>query len=258
MKVSRFCSCFKCLFLIVDFLWRTHLPAKCHCMHVSEGLLITYAIAWSCGVVGFEEMLVLSASFYAKFWWRRFSKLTWGAQATPRVFKFSYLRNYCRYFLYICVIKRVKPTLSENKIRFKGIQKMRAQFRVSTNFLTVPRKSLWGQAKKHCHVFLFCPQSPNAPGIAQGRYCPRKSLPKHFPHVVCIIKNHCHAIPANVVGVGTIYWCINAHSCLRYFPKIGSPSLNNLMFYWFVSFLLFIYYTSPKNITLEISSFSQL
>ena len=68
MKVSRFYLCFKCLFLIVDFLWRTR-----HCMHVSEGVLITYAIAWSCGVVGFEEMLVLSASFFAKFWWRRFS-----------------------------------------------------------------------------------------------------------------------------------------------------------------------------------------
>ena len=33
----------------------------------------------------------------------------------------------------------MKPPLSENKIRFKGIQKMRAQLRVSTNFLTVPR-----------------------------------------------------------------------------------------------------------------------
>ena len=110
-------------------------------MHVSGGVLITYAIAWSCGIVGFEEMLVLSASFFAKFWWRRFSKLTWDTYATPCVSKFSYLRNYYRYFLYICVIKRVKPTVSENKIRFKGIQKMRAQLRVSTNFLTIPRIS---------------------------------------------------------------------------------------------------------------------
>ena len=110
-------------------------------MHVSGGVLITYAIAWSCGIVGFEEMLVLSASFFAKFWWRRFSKLTWDTYATLCVSKFSYLRNYYRYFLYICVIKRVKPTVSENKIRFKGIQKMRAQLRVSTNFLTIPRIS---------------------------------------------------------------------------------------------------------------------
>ena len=33
----------------------------------------------------------------------------------------------------------MKPTLSVNKIRFKGIQKVRAQLRVSSNFLTVPR-----------------------------------------------------------------------------------------------------------------------
>ena len=32
------------------------------------------------------------------------------------------------------------PTLYENKIRLKGIQKIRAQLRVSTNFWTVPRK----------------------------------------------------------------------------------------------------------------------
>ena len=52
--------------------------------------------------------------------------------------------------------------------------------------------------------FFFCPQSPNAPDIAQGRYCPGKSLPKHFPHIVYMIKNHCHAIPDNVVGWGQI------------------------------------------------------
>ena len=40
--------------------------------------------------------------------------------------------------------------LSENKIRFKGIQKMRAQLRVSTNFLTVPRKG-----KKYMLTFAF-------------------------------------------------------------------------------------------------------
>ena len=33
-------------------------------MHVSEGVFITYAIAWSCGFVGFEEMLVLSTNFF--------------------------------------------------------------------------------------------------------------------------------------------------------------------------------------------------
>ena len=80
--------------------------------------------------------------------------------------------------------------------------------------------------RKSIATLFFCPQSPNAPDIAQGRYCPRKSLPKHFPHIVCLIKNHCHAIPAKVVEVGTSYWCINAHSCFRYFPKIGSPSPN--------------------------------
>ena len=82
--------------------------------------------------------------------------------------------------------------------------------------------------KRKSIITLFCPQSPNAPDIAQGRYCPRKSLPKHFPHSVCMItcKNHCHAIPVNVVGVGTNNWCINAHPCFRYFPKIGSPSPN--------------------------------
>ena len=37
--------------------------------------------------------------------------------------KFSYLRNYCRYFLYICLIKRRKITLPENKMRFNVIQK---------------------------------------------------------------------------------------------------------------------------------------
>ena len=80
--------------------------------------------------------------------------------------------------------------------------------------------------KRKSIATLFCPQSPNAPDIAQGRYCPKKSLPKNFPHIVCMIKKHCHAIPANVVGVGTNYWCINAHSCFRYFPKNGSPSPN--------------------------------
>ena len=139
MKMSKFCSCFNCLFLIVEFLWRKHLPAKCHCMHISEGVLIACAIAWSCGVVRFEEIPVLRARFFAKFQWRWFSKVMWPAKATLGVLKFIYLRNYCRYFLYICLIKRMKTTLSENKMRFKVIQKMRAQLGVCTNFLTVPR-----------------------------------------------------------------------------------------------------------------------
>ena len=36
-------------------------------MHVSEGVLITFAIAWSCGIVGFEEKLVQSSSFFENF-----------------------------------------------------------------------------------------------------------------------------------------------------------------------------------------------
>ena len=98
-----------------------------------------------------------------------------------------------------------------------------------------PSKSLLGQAKKHCDA-LFCPQSPNAHDIAQGRYCPGKSLPKHFHHIVYMIKNHCHAIPADVVGVGTNYRCINAHSCFRYFPKIH-PLISKC----FIGLFLFIY-----------------
>ena len=47
------------------------------------------------------------------------------ATATPGVFKFCYLRNYCRYFLYICIDERMTISLSENKIKFKNIQKMR-------------------------------------------------------------------------------------------------------------------------------------
>ena len=108
----------------------------------SEGVLIACAIAWSCGVVRFEETPMLTARFFAKFRWRRFSKVMWPAKATPGVFKFSYLRNFCRYFLYNCLTKRMKIILSENKIRFKVIQKVRAQLGVSTNFLTVPRTSL--------------------------------------------------------------------------------------------------------------------
>ena len=72
-------------------------------------------------------------------------KINWPAKATPGVFKFSYLRNYCRYFLYICLMKRMKTTLSKNKMRFKVIQKMPAQLVVSTNFLTVPRISFSGK-----------------------------------------------------------------------------------------------------------------
>ena len=136
--MSKFCSCFNCLFLIVECLWRKHLPAKCHCMTVSERVLIACAISWSCGVVRFEEIPVLRARFFAKFQWRRFSS-QWPAKATPGVFKASYLRNYCRYLLYICLIKRMKTTLSENKMRFKVIQKIQAQLGVSTNLLTVPQ-----------------------------------------------------------------------------------------------------------------------
>ena len=76
------------------------------------------------------------------------------------------------------------------------------------------------------------------------------SLPKHF-HIVCMIKNHCHAIPANVN-----YWCINAHSCFHYFPEIGSPLISKCFIGLFIFFYLFI--TFPKNLIPEISSFSQL
>ena len=103
----------------------------------------------------------------------------------------------------------------------------------------------------------FCLQSPNA-SIAQGRYCPRKSLPKHFRHIVCMIKNHCHAISANVVGVGTNYWCINAHSSFRYFPKSEVHPLISKCFIGLFLFLsLFITFFQKIN-ALEISSFSQL
>ena len=99
MKISKFCSCFNSLFLIVDFVVKETLTGNCHCMHVSEWVLIACAIAWSCGVERFEEIPVLRARFLAKFRWRRFWKVTWTAKATPGVFKFSYLRNYCLYFL---------------------------------------------------------------------------------------------------------------------------------------------------------------
>ena len=37
----------------------------------------------------------------------------------------------------------MKTTLSENKMRFKVIQKMRAQLGVFTNFLTIPRITMY-------------------------------------------------------------------------------------------------------------------
>ena len=47
----------------------------------------------------------------------------------------------------------MRPTLSENKIRFKDIQKMRAQLRVSTNFSTVPRISEYNILAESQHCF---------------------------------------------------------------------------------------------------------
>ena len=65
MKMSKFCSCFNGLFLIVEFLWRKHLPAKCH----SKWVLIA-RVVW---IVRFEKIPVLKARYFAKFRWRRFS-----------------------------------------------------------------------------------------------------------------------------------------------------------------------------------------
>ena len=132
IRVQRWCR----TFFLVKKSWRQ--PVL---------LLIAYAIAWSCWIVRFEEIPVLRARFLAKFRWRKFSKFSMARKGYPRVFKFSYLRNYCRYFLYTCLIKRMKTTYSENKMKFiKVIQKMRAQLGVSTNLLTVPRKH---EKKKH-------------------------------------------------------------------------------------------------------------
>ena len=166
-KMSKFFSCFNCLYSIVKFLWRKHLLAKCYCMHVSEGVLIACAIAWSCGVVRFEEIPVLRARFFAKFRWSRFSKISWPAKATPGVFKFSYLRNYCRYFLYICLIKSMKTTLSENKMRFKVVQKMRDQLGVSTNFW-LSRVYICSLNIFYCHIYRQTGQATNSYNISYG------------------------------------------------------------------------------------------
>ena len=120
------------------FLWRKHLPEKCHWRHAcfwrSIDSMCNCLKLWGC---------VFWARFFANFRWRRFSKVTWPAKASPGLFKFSYLRKYCIYFLYICLtcIKRMKIPLSENKMRFKVIPKMRAQLGMSTTFLTVLRIS---------------------------------------------------------------------------------------------------------------------
>ena len=53
-----------------------------------------------------------------------------------------------------------------------------------------------------------------------------------------MIKNHCHSIPANVVGVGTNYRCINAHSCFRYSRK---SDVHPLISKCFIGLFLFIY-----------------
>ena len=42
-----------------------------------------------------------------------------------RIFKVSYLRNYCSYCLYIYVDEGMKTTLSESQIKFKNIREMR-------------------------------------------------------------------------------------------------------------------------------------
>ena len=60
----------------------------------------------------------------------------------------------------------MKPSLSENKIRFKGIRKMRAQLRVSTNFLTVPRNS------KVRQIFVRLISLINGPGHAKMCFIP--------------------------------------------------------------------------------------
>ena len=125
---------FKCRFFVKETL-----TSKMPLHACFKGVLIASAIAWSCGVVRLEEILVLSASFFAKFRWRRFSKVAWPAKATPGVIMLSYLRNYCRYVLNMCLNKWMKTTVSENKMRFKVIQKMPAQLDVSTTFLTAPR-----------------------------------------------------------------------------------------------------------------------
>ena len=52
----------------------------------------------------------------------------------------------------------MKTTLSENKMRFKVIQKMRAQLGVSTNFLTVPRSFFFfffSELKPETHIYIF-------------------------------------------------------------------------------------------------------
>ena len=157
--MSKFCSYFNCLFLIVEFLGRKCLPAKCHCMHISEGVLIACVIAWSCGAVRFEEIPVLKARLFAKFRWRRLSIVMWPVKATQGVSKFSYLRNYCKYFLYISLIKRMKTTLFENKMRFEVIQKMRAQLGMSRTFwlplVQVRRQKSIKMASPYLHRLCF-------------------------------------------------------------------------------------------------------
>ena len=56
------------------------------------------------------------------------------AMATTGILKVGYLRNYCGYFLQICIDGRMKTSFSENEIKLKK------KIKVSTRFLTAPRK----------------------------------------------------------------------------------------------------------------------
>ena len=54
-----------------------------------------------------------------------------------------------------------------------------------------------------------------------------------------LLQNHCHAIPANVIGVGTNYWCVNEHLCFRYSPEVH-PLISKCFIGLFLFFYLFI------------------
>ena len=114
MIMSKFCSHFYCFIWTADCKWTNHLPAKCHFLHVKKGLLNAYVSFWLS--INLIKIHGISGQFLDKVWWRQ-SQIWRVPLRLPYVYSKSiFLRNYCRYLLYICTDERMKAPLSENEL----------------------------------------------------------------------------------------------------------------------------------------------